>query len=249
MTTTLTKNDLLTKEDEYSLIKAAHDGDKTARSTLMTKNQGLVHKIVQSFPLKNNQCTYDDLWQVGCMGFLHAIDMFDLSTGNRLSTYAYRWIHAYVRRYYQNQARVVRIPAHLADKKYQLDREVQRLTHEMGRTPSQEELEALVPGYTTLAHTFSSTISLNQELESGEEILDLQSDTSHDETRLQVSSLLDILKNNVSERDYQIFVTRYGVDGEAESSLNEVAEMNGITRARVHQIVSKCINLLKVLAD
>ena len=243
------KVELLSKTDEYALIKKAQNGDKKARSILMSRNQGLVHSQVQRFPLKNAQVTYDDLWQVGCMGFLHSVDLFDTSKNLRLSTYAYRWIYAFIRRYFQNQGRVVRIPAHLADKKFQLDREVQRLTHKMGHTPSQDELEALVPGYSDLVSTFSKTISLNKELESGEEILDIQADDNDSETILQANSLLDLLKKNVSARDYNIFTCRYGVDGEYELTLNEIGDRFGITRARAHQIVNKCINLLKVLAD
>jgi len=245
----MSKVELLSKTEEYDLIKASQEGNKGARSTLMDRNRGLVHSQVQRFPLKNAQVSYDDLFQMGCMGFLHAVDLFDTSKDLRLSTYAYRWIYAFIRRYYQNQGRVVRIPAHLADKKFQLDRKVQDLTHKMGHTPSQEELEALVPGYSDLVSTFSKTISLNKELESGEEILDIQADDNHSDTILYANSLLDLLKKNVSSRDYNIFTCRYGVDGEAEMTLNEIGDRFGITRARSHQIVNKCISLLKVLAD
>ena len=246
---TAKKSNLLTKEDEYSLIKAAQDGSKKARSVLMTHNQGLVHKIVGKFPLKNAQVTYDDLWQVGCLGFLHSVDMFDTTTGNRLSTYAYRWIAAYIRRYYQNQGRVVRLPAHLADRKYQMDREAQRLTHELGRTPSQEELEEMIPGYRDLCKVFTSNLSLNQELESGEEVLDLQVADDNTDVTLHVNSLLDLLKENVSERDYRIFTMRYGVDGQVEKNLNEIGEEFGISRARCHQVSNHCLNIIRQLAD
>ena len=246
--TTLTSR-LLDKETEQELIKDAQNGSQEARKILMERNQGLVHKIVQKFPLKNAQCSYEDLWQVGCMGFLHAVDLFEVDRDLRLSTYAFRWVSAYVRRYYQNHGRVVRIPAHLADKKYQMDRKVQELTHSLGYTPSPEEVEEFVPGYAKMLDTFTHTVSLNQELESGEEVLDLQKDDDHTDLVLHVNSLLDLLKENVSARDYNIFVTRYGVDGRVEHTLNEVAEENGITRARVHQVTSRCLSLLKDLAD
>jgi len=246
---TKTKAELLTKDEEREFIAKAQKGDRDARSTLMERNQGLVHRIVHRFPLKNNQCTYDDLWQQGCIGFLHAVDMFELDRGLRLSTYAYRWIHAYIRRYYQNQGRVVRIPAHLADKKFQLDREVQLLTQRLGRVPSQEEIEEFVPGFSKLVNTFSTVVSLNKELDSGEEVMDLQRDDSQDDTTLYVSSLLDLLKTHVSERDYDIFITRYGVDGCEEHTLNEVADKFSLTRARVHQINNHCLATIKRMAD
>ena len=243
------KVELLSKEQERDLIKSAQSGNQKARSILMTHNQGLVHKIVQSFPLKNAQVTYDDLWQQGCIGFLHAVDMFELDRNLRLSTYAYRWIAAYIRRYYQNQGRVVRLPAHLADRKYQMDREAQRLTHEMGRTPSQEELEELIPGYRDMCKVFVSNLSLNKELESGEEVMDLQVADDNTDVTLHVNSLLDLLKQNVSDRDYQIFTMRYGVDGQFEMNLNEIGDHFGISRARAHQVTSHCLKTIKVLAD
>ena len=245
----MTKTELLTKTEEYDLIKAAQEGDRDALRVLVERNQGLIHSHVQRFPLKNAQVSYDDLWQVGSLGLIHSVNLFDTSKGLRLSTYAYRWIYAFIRRYFQNNGRVIRIPAHLADRKFQLDREVQSLTQKLGHTPSQEELEALVPGYSGLVSTFSKTISLNQELESGEEILDIQADDSHTDTILHANSLLDLLKTKVSERDYNIFTCRYGVDGEVEMTLNEIGDRFGITRARAHQVVNKCVNLLKVVAD
>ena len=254
MTQTLTKNKnqvLLTKEEERVLISKSQEGSKKALRLLVSHNQGLVHKIVHRFPLKNNQCSYDDLFQVGMMGFIHAVDKFDLSSGNRLSTYSYRWIHAFVRRYYQNQARVVRIPAHLADKKYQMDVKVRELTQRNGSVPSPEELELLVPGYASIAALFSHTVSLNKELESGEELIDIQSDDNRvdSDTVLQVNSLLDLLKPQVSERDYEIFITRYGVDGQAEHTFSEVADKFGLTRARVHQVSHHCLEIIRHLAD
>jgi DNA-directed RNA polymerase sigma subunit (sigma70/sigma32) len=144
---------------------------------------------------------------------------------------------------------VIRVPAHLADKKFQLDREVQQLTHTLGRVPSQEEVEELVPGYGSLTTTFSSLVSLNKELESGEEIMDLQRDDSNDDTVLHVNSLLDVLKEHVSERDYNIFIARYGVGGRREHTLNEVAEEFGLTRARCHQVQNHCLTTIARMAD
>lgn len=243
------KPELLTKDEEYILVKNAQDGDKDALRELVHRNQGLIHKVVQRFPLKNAQVTYDDLWQQGSLGFLHAVEMFDLSLGLRLSTYAYRWVAAYVRRYFQNQGRVVRLPAHLADKKYQMDREVQKLTHELGRTPSREEIEEFVPGYNKMTERFAYTVSLNTELESGEEVMDLQVAPDNSDTILQVGSLLDILKKNVSNRDYQILIHHYGIGGAEELTYSELGDKFGITRSRTHQIVNHCIKVMKVLAD
>lgn len=245
----MTKTQLLSKTEEYSLVQSAQRGDRKARTTLMRRNEGLVHKLVQKFPLKNAQVTYDDLYQQGCLGFLHAVDLFELDRGLRLSTYAYRWIGAYIRRYYQNQGRVVRLPAHLADRKYQLDRDVQRLTQEMGRTPSSEELDELVPGYTDLKDRFSHIVSLNSALDSGEDLMDIQPAVPTSDAGLEVDVLLDQLKEQVSERDFNILIHRYGLYGVKERSLAEIGEYHNLTRARCHQVVGNCVRVLQGLAS
>ena len=231
------KQELLTKSEERELISRAQAGDRKALTSLVRRNEGLVHKQVHRFPLKNAQVTYDDLYQQGMLGFIHGVELFDLNRDIRLSTYVYRWIYAFMRRYFQNQGRVVRLPAHQADKKYQLDQKVIRLT--------KDELDELVPGYNELNANFVSTTSLNSALESGDELIDLQPANNPDIHSLEVSVILDLLRARVSERDYSILVSRFGLDGHDEKSLNEIAADVGVSRARTHQIVQKCINVLQ----
>ena len=83
---------------------------RRALDKLVTHNLGLVSKIVNKFPLKNANCSFDDLFQEGVAGLIHGLRKFDPTKGCRLSTYVYNWISAYVRRYYQNQGRTVRVP-------------------------------------------------------------------------------------------------------------------------------------------
>ena len=80
MSQVMEKQDLLSAEDELRLVKMAQsDGNKKryALDRLVRHNQGLVHRVVQRFPLKNAVVTYEDLLQQGMIGFLHAIELFD----------------------------------------------------------------------------------------------------------------------------------------------------------------------------
>ena len=238
--------ELLTHTEETSLIREVQGDTKRARyamDRLVRHNLGLVHKQVQKFPLKNSVVTYDDLFQQGVMGLMHSVRKFETERGLRLSTYAYRWIQAYLQRYYQNTARTVRVPAHLCDKFYAHKREVEELTTALGRTPQTSELPAHVA---TVAQHFAPIASLNQSIgEGNEELEDLQTAESHTELIMEVESYLNQLKGDVSKRDFSILVQRFGLDGAGEHSLSEIADKNGVSRARIHQVISHCLGVLK----
>ena len=139
----------LSHVEEIELIRLYNsDNDKVSKRALdrlVLSNTGLVHKLVNKFPIKNATCTYDDLYQEGIAGLIHAISKFDVTKGYRLSTYSYRWIQAYVQRYYQNHARSVRVPVHVVDSQLSLNKQVEKLTSELGRTPTMQEIVSVNP--------------------------------------------------------------------------------------------------------
>ena len=246
MSQVMEKQDLLSAEEELRLITMAQgEGNKKryGLDRLVRHNQGLVHRIVQRFPLKNAVVTYEDLYQQGMCGFLHAVELFDTTRGIRLSTYAYRWIHAFIQRYWQNTARTVRVPAHLSDKFYANKKVIDELTLALGRTPTLQEIPE---GVRKVAEHFSPIISLNITLnDNGEEIGDIQTDESSVSTVMEVESYLYQLSGLISPRDYNILLQRYGLNGEAEHTLSEIAEKYDISRARIHQIIGKNLSLLQ----
>ena len=137
-----------------------HSG-RRALDKLVTHNLGLVNKIVNKFPLKNANCSYDDLFQEGVAGLIHGIRKFEPTKGFHMSTYVYNWISAYVRRYYQNQGRTVRVPIHMADKSFKLNKQIEELTEKLGRTPTLEEIHALNKNADHIRNSMRGTVSLN----------------------------------------------------------------------------------------
>ena len=127
----MTKTELMIPSREIELIRILADNEsgtrpyKRALDELVLSNVGLVHKIVHKFPIKNANCSYDDLYQEGIAGLIHGIQKFDVTRGYRLSTYCYRWIQAYVIRYYQNHGRVIRIPVHMFNKQHELKKTIE----------------------------------------------------------------------------------------------------------------------------
>ena len=247
---------LLTAAEEIQLVRIARDESSPAKATwamrkLVERNQGLVHKIVHKFPIKNQSCTYDDLFQEGTLGLIHGINKFDPTRGYRLSTYVYNWITAYVRRYYQNHGRTVRVPVHMSDKQLKLNRQIEALTEKLGRSPTVDEINQINPEAHTILTTMMSSVSLNTAIDDDSELECLigEDKTEEFEASVDADILLDQLRQQVSERDYQMLVMRYGLHGGVPYTLQECAEVYDLTRARVHQIERNCLDKMRAMVS
>lgn len=220
---------------------------RVSMDRLVRHNTGLVHKVVSKFPLKNATCSYEDLYQEGVLGFMHGVRKFDTTRGYRLSTYVFNWISAYVRRYYLNHYRTVRLPVHITARHTQLNKQIERLTVELGRTPTLDEVCEIDENADSLICNSLHNVSLNALTGEDSELMDLMGeDKTHEhECELDVFFMLNKLRENVSPRDYKILVQRYGLDGDGERTLQELADANDITRARCHQIENNLLRKLK----
>jgi len=249
----LTKKELMTPSREIELIRMLNlsaEGSKSYKRVLdelVLANVGVIHKVVHRFPIKNSNCSYEDLYQEGIAGLIHGIQKFDCTRGYRLSTYSYRWIQAYVSRYYQNQGKTIRLPVHVANKQHLLKKSIEKLTTDLGRTPTDEEVRAVVPNMEELQNSMRDCISLNQLISDSEELDCLQGEDTTEERDyvMEVEMALDKLKTEVSARDFNIFIHREGLLGVTPSTLNEIAEYHDITRSRVHQITNHVFAKMK----
>jgi RNA polymerase primary sigma factor len=240
--------ELLTKTEERELIQSFQEtGNKRALDELVTRNFKLVHKLTHKFPVKNASVTYDDLFQEGIAGFIHAVKKFDLDRNLRLSTYAYRWIFAYLSRYYQNNGRTIRVPVHLSDKNLTLRKQIEELTTLLGRTPTRDEIVEMNPDADKIATAMVQPLSLNYSLGEDGELQDLAGvdPTQERDLVMDVEMMLVKLKEQVSDRDFAILVQRYGLDHQGERTLQEVSESMGVSRARCHQVERKLVCLLR----
>lgn len=240
----------LSKIDERALIERAQSGDQRALTTLIKHNEGLIHKIVSRFPMKNSVCTYQDLYQEGLLGFCHAIEKFDLDRDIRLSTYSYYWISARVRTYFHNNYRTVRLPVHVTTANSQVNKTIERLTREYGRVPTIDEVCSIHENADSVLCSSLFTFSLNSLVGEDGELQDLQGEsfTEKQDENLDCYFLLKQLKEVISERDYRIIIERFGLDGQGERTLEDLSIENNISRARVHQIEAKVLNKLRGIA-
>ena len=252
----MSKTQRLSHVEEIELTRSLSTLDTDSRAykrtldKLVTHNLGLVNKIVNKFPLKNATCTFDDLFQEGVAGLIHGIRKFEPARGYRLSTYVYNWISAYVRRYYQNHGRTVRVPVHMSDKQLKLNRQIEALTEELGRTPTIDEVRALNENADKILTATRQTTSLNRTIGDDSELEAVvgEDKTEEFDIRFDVETLLGKLRPEVSARDYDVLVMRFGLNDREPLSLAEVAEKYEVTRARVHQIEKKLLAKMKDLA-
>jgi RNA polymerase sigma factor (sigma-70 family) len=103
--------DLLTAQEERTLLAAAQAGDQSARDELVERNLKLVKSISCKF--KSDCLDADDLYMEGCIGLIRAIEKWNPNRGTRFSTYATHWIKQAIRRGIEQQSRMIRLPAYV----------------------------------------------------------------------------------------------------------------------------------------
>lgn len=122
------------------LIRRSHDGDKTARDTLVADNLGLVHMVVKRFENRGHE--REELFQIGCIGLMKAIDQFDLSLNLALSTYAVPVITGEIQRFLRDDG-MMRISRTIKENACKVSRARQFLCQELGREPNIVEVAAM----------------------------------------------------------------------------------------------------------
>lgn len=131
----------LTNQEKTELLRRTKEGDMQAREQLINGNLRLVLSVVQKFSGRGENP--DDLFQVGCIGLIKAIDNFDLSQNVLLSTYAVPMITGEIRRYLRDD-NMIRVSRSVRDLAYKALNERERLSATLGRDPTIEEVTAAV---------------------------------------------------------------------------------------------------------
>src|SRR5216110_420778 len=129
---------LLTPQQEIELAAKIKRGDKEARALMIRSNLRLVVKIAHDY--KDFGLPLLDLISEGNIGLIKAVERFDPRKGGKLSTYAAWWIKQSIKRALANQSKTIRLPVHLVDKISKMRRTAMKLTEELGREPTDEEL-------------------------------------------------------------------------------------------------------------
>src|ERR1700720_4574574 len=129
---------LLTPQEEIELAGKIKKGDAEARERMINSNLRLVVTIAHEYG--NLGLPLLDLISEGNIGLTKAVERFDPAKGGKLSTYGAWWIKQSIKRALANQSKMIRLPVHLVDKIYKLNRASLTMSEELGREPTAEEL-------------------------------------------------------------------------------------------------------------
>ncbi len=240
----------LKNDDIMELMKKVKQGDEFARDAFVVANLRLVLSIVQRFGGKGEKA--DDMFQIGCVGLMKAIDNFDDTYGVRFSTYAVPMIIGEIRRFLRDN-NSIRVSRSLRDIAYKSMQAKEILSQNSFKEPTLDEiakyLELPVKTVTFALDAISDTISLSDpiyndgddSIEFADQIADLK---DCDESVYERISIKDAL-NNLSDREKQILLLRYY----AGKTQIEVSEEIGISQAQVSRLEKNALRAMKEKID
>jgi len=249
------KTPLLTIAEEIQLAKRIRRGNKAARDHMIQANLRLVVKIAMDY--KDFGLPLLDLISEGNIGLIKAVERFDPRKGGKLSTYAAWWIKQSIKRALANQSKTIRLPVHLVDKISKMRRMAMKLTEQLGREPSDEELaiELQIPT-SKVAHLKSVSVRpasldapVGEESDSstfGEIVGDENAVSPFESLRERnLNSDLHTMVDALDEREAEIIRLRFGLDGRDELTLEEVGRKFKVTRERIRQLEYLAISKMR----
>lgn len=229
-----------------TLIARSQAGDRDATEQLVEENSGLVWSVVRRFLGRGTEP--EDLYQLGCLGFLKAVEGFDLEYGTQFSTYAVPKIAGEIRRFLRDDG-AVKVSRSLKEQAASIRAARNRLTAALGREPTIQEIARqldLTPEEIALAETATAATESIQK-QTGEEGFSLENvltDTESEERMVEKIALRQAI-DALPQREKTIIQLRYF----HSLTQQRVAKVMGVSQVQVSRIEKKAIGLLRQLME
>ena len=228
-----------------------------SRNKFVQANLGLVVSVARRY--QHGGLPLTDLIQEGNLGLIKAVSRFDHRRGFRFSTYATWWIRHAIGRALADKGRTVRVPVHILEANQRIRKATRSLSATLGRAPTNDELAAAIEMTAdklerTLTHSGGQAISLDQQLgdEGDRERMEVFQSPEVEETtpfddianRALADQVRDVL-HTLKPIEAEVLRRRFGLNGEREVTLQEIASEHGLSRERIRQIQEKALSKVR----
>ncbi len=233
-------------DETIRLIEEAHNGDKTARDRLVEENLGLIWSIIRRFTGRGQEL--DDLFQIGSIGLMKAIDKFDTSFGVRFSTYAVPMITGEIKRFLRNDG-MIKVSRSLKEIAIKARSTKESLNSRFGREPTLDEIaEEIGISREELAAAMESGAeveSLSQTIYQGDgnaiSLMDkLEKDQNENEELINRMVLKQLMKE-LEPEERKIITLRYFYD----QTQTQIAQCMGISQVQVSRLEKRILKQMR----
>jgi len=243
----------LSKEQEYDLGVRIAKGDQDALNKLILSNLKFVVSIANRY--KNTGLPISDLINQGNLGLVEAAKRFDHTKDVKFISYAVWWIRQSIIQALAEQSGTVKLPIKQAGILYKINGAIEKLNKQLNREPSSHELAEYLKmeesDIENVLRVSRNYLSLEAPIKDGEDrsFIDLlesgSADIEEDIIAKTLKAALDDIVDELDERESSIISWRFGLDGEAPKTLEEIGEMMQISRERVRQLETRALAKLR----